>query len=155
MHGWDTLMSATEAVTSSRGHSIMPKVFIWSYLWYLFWFMQGFWKCVEPDSCINRLNCVKTFYIVYSRYPIWAGFVSALIHFRLIAVGKLDKIDDFSPDVAVREWNQIKLHINKPRNRRAMGPSTSSRNKLQFTVYWKKAVGSKVHTKVSIIYIQS
>ena len=81
--------------------------------------------------------------------------VSALIHFRLIAVGKLDKIDDFSPDVAVREWNQIKLHINKPRNRRAMGPSTSSRNKLQFTVYWKKAVGSKVHTKVSIIYIQS
>ena len=40
---------------------------------------------------------------MYSRYPILAGFVSALIHFRLIAVGKLDKIDDFSPDVAVRE----------------------------------------------------
>ena len=35
MHGWGTLMSATEAATSSRGHSIIHKVFIWPYLPYL------------------------------------------------------------------------------------------------------------------------
>ena len=38
-----------------------------------YWFVQGFEICVEPDSCINQLNCVK----------FWSFF--GLIVFKFIA----------------------------------------------------------------------
>ena len=50
MHGWCTLMTATEAATSSRGHSITQKVFIWLYLWYLLLVFARIWK-----MCWTRL----------------------------------------------------------------------------------------------------